>query len=570
MKFYLLPIAFFYLSTVTAQPIPPHLMLWDSLARENPDTALAEMQRTCADCFSYSKSLTADQVTQLYIGSKALFVLKQQKEAKELSEYGLKQKDISPWVKGKLFANIGAYHQYVPNWDEAAHFFTEAEKQFKAANDTLEFHKASVMATSAAWRVYSKPDPRYHESYSSAFDWLKSKPQHKRFTVLCAINFAHYLYDIEKSDRAFQMYSYALENIDFVGPRDRFVALLNMGIQADMLNELQSAATYYEKAAEYCCESLRDSCNLTVNRGVLAMKQHNLQFAKARLIEAEVLLVTNTENRDLLQTTWQTLAEVHEKLNEPAKALIYYKKAASLSDTLKGLARNEKLIEIQTAYDTEKLQNQILQHRAESQRNKWLMALAGLFTIGTAVFAMNRRKIAVISAKNAAISAENAAISAEKRVEAEAFAALLAENNSVLLTENAALVQAVALANDKNASRGVIDDKEAVPAPGAILDQYLQIKDRNHTRIRLGDIIYAEILDRRLHFHLVQGKTVQAWITMRDARDQYLPSEHFVQIHRSFIINRNYISHITNESVFMRNNTDGLVIGDEFRANLSD
>jgi DNA-binding LytR/AlgR family response regulator len=570
MKFYLLPIAFFYLSTVTAQPIPSHLMLWDSLARVNPDTALAEMQRTCPTCFTKSQPLNSEQQVQLYIGSKALFMLGEEQEAKALSEFALKQKDLHPWLKGKFFANIGAFYQYEPNYGEAAHYFTEAMKQFEMVKDTFEYHKMSVNATSAAWRINGKPEARHRNAYASALTWLKEQPQQKRFAASCALNFAQYLADVEKSDSTIHLYAYVLEHINLMAQTDRFKVYLNMGVHHDQIGDLKKAKEYYDQASANCCATLRDSCNMKVNLGVLALKQGNMQLAKTLLNQADALLANGTENHDLQQTTWSTLSQVYEKLGDDKRAFTFFKKGAFLSDSLFSFEQHAKLTAVEEAYDNEKLKNQILQHETESTRNKWLIAFLSLCAIGTAVFAMNRRKIAVISTKNAAISAENAAISAEKRVEAEAFAALLAENNSVLLTENAALVQAVALANDKNASRGVIDDKEAVPAPGAILDQYLQIKDRNQTRIRLGDIIYAEILDRRLHFHLVQGKSVQAWITMRDARDQYLPSEHFVQIHRSFIINRNYISHITNESVFMRNQADGLVIGDEFRANLSD
>lgn len=78
----------------------------------------------------------------------------------------------------------------------------------------------------------------------------------------------------------------------------------------------------------------------------------------------------------------------------------------------------------------------------------------------------------------------------------------------------------------------------------------------NLTRIRFCDILYIEVIDRKLFLHTVK-QTYDSYGKI-DQIERKLP-DHFFRCHRSYIINFSYVRHYDNESIRLENGESVLI-----------
>ena len=79
--------------------------------------------------------------------------------------------------------------------------------------------------------------------------------------------------------------------------------------------------------------------------------------------------------------------------------------------------------------------------------------------------------------------------------------------------------------------------------------EYLFVKsDYKILRISLDDIIYIEGMREYVRIHLINGKSVMPLISLHVLEDQ-LPSDKFMRVHRSFIVNLRKISTIDHSRI---------------------
>lgn len=72
-------------------------------------------------------------------------------------------------------------------------------------------------------------------------------------------------------------------------------------------------------------------------------------------------------------------------------------------------------------------------------------------------------------------------------------------------------------------------------------------------KIRLSQIYYIESLRHQIIIHALEGE----FIERKNLSDfmNHISSKQFIQIHRSFVINKQYIQKITNQEILLKNNT---------------
>ena len=84
----------------------------------------------------------------------------------------------------------------------------------------------------------------------------------------------------------------------------------------------------------------------------------------------------------------------------------------------------------------------------------------------------------------------------------------------------------------------------AGPGGGVLLPQALFLKENGFlVKVLLHDIVWVEASEGGCRFVLTQGRTVTLRQTLRDLAP-LLPPEQFVQIHRSYVVNTEYIDRI--------------------------
>ncbi|WP_316824675.1 LytTR family DNA-binding domain-containing protein [Pedobacter miscanthi] len=101
-------------------------------------------------------------------------------------------------------------------------------------------------------------------------------------------------------------------------------------------------------------------------------------------------------------------------------------------------------------------------------------------------------------------------------------------------------------------------------------EQYFFIKSKNDksklVKIRFDDIVAIESIQNYISIYTIQ-KTVVAHITLTKMKEILRDNNSFIQIHRSFIISRNYLEEIENNLVRMKNDLL-LTIGENYRDEL--
>ncbi len=70
--------------------------------------------------------------------------------------------------------------------------------------------------------------------------------------------------------------------------------------------------------------------------------------------------------------------------------------------------------------------------------------------------------------------------------------------------------------------------------------------------VLFSELIYVEVIDHSLYFHLKDGEVLSTYATLREYSEVLLKDPRMVQNNRSFIINMDYISACENRSVIMR------------------
>jgi len=86
-------------------------------------------------------------------------------------------------------------------------------------------------------------------------------------------------------------------------------------------------------------------------------------------------------------------------------------------------------------------------------------------------------------------------------------------------------------------------------------------------KIRFDEVMYIEGADNYILIHTVQGKHM-TYLTVKEI-EQHLPEAVFVRIHRSFVINLNFVRVIERNRVILKNE-EYLVLGDYYKQRFLD
>jgi DNA-binding LytR/AlgR family response regulator len=69
------------------------------------------------------------------------------------------------------------------------------------------------------------------------------------------------------------------------------------------------------------------------------------------------------------------------------------------------------------------------------------------------------------------------------------------------------------------------------------------------------ELMYIEVMNHQLHFHLVDGEIVSIYATLKEYSEMLLQNPQMCRPQKSFIINLDYIRNFENSAIFMRDGT---------------
>ncbi|WP_196894214.1 tetratricopeptide repeat-containing sensor histidine kinase [Aureivirga marina] len=268
--------------------------------------------------------------------------------------------------ESKAFLNLGNVFYYKGNWAKAIDFYLKSEKIKEKTRDFLGTAKINNNIAS----IYLQ-QKRYAESLKyyekSAGYYLKIKDSIKLSETY--INTAIALIHIKRPKKSLDL----LEKASLLLykkklPKNEMLIELNKAFAFTDL-ENNKEAIFYLKLAEKKAIQLDDNYSLAVINNLFGanyfqLKQYHkaLQFYQ-KSYDLSLELKLSKEQKNALFGLYET----EEKLNNFKKSLIWYEKYGTLKDSLFNVENNQKLLELEEAYEAKQKQQEIL---SLNQKNK--------------------------------------------------------------------------------------------------------------------------------------------------------------------------------------------------------
>ncbi len=94
--------------------------------------------------------------------------------------------------------------------------------------------------------------------------------------------------------------------------------------------------------------------------------------------------------------------------------------------------------------------------------------------------------------------------------------------------------------------------------------EYISVKaDYKVSLVRIADIVYLESEGEYVRMHLADGSTITTLFRLKNM-EAALPSDTFLRVHRSYIVNLRYIKSYVRGRIFL-NDTDYVPIGENYK-----
>ncbi|MHB1277357.1 MAG: adenylate/guanylate cyclase domain-containing protein [Bacteroidia bacterium] len=175
--------------------------------------------------------------------------------------------------------------------------------------------------------------------------------------------------------------------------------LTNIALCHEELNDLYAAKTYYYQALQACLKlnMLGDVALGYYNVGSIYLEQYNMDSSKAFLdsaifnLDNAVVYARLSDDIVRIARSYMLLAEAHAKKNNFIQAYAYQLSYSKLSDSIISNEKVKQIAEMQTRYETEKKEQQIVlldaQNKTKSaQRNILILSSVLLLLLAIAIF----------------------------------------------------------------------------------------------------------------------------------------------------------------------------------------
>jgi len=281
-------------------------------------------------------------------------------------EYSLKALNIvtDSTIRASAYNNIGACNRNLGKNEEAIKYYLKALKIYEWNG---EKNKEATVLNNIGM-VYS-----YLNIRSKAEDYLlraktmfeKSKDQkgisqtYNNLGILYANND-----ELSKSLDYFK-YSLAIEEKlkDIKGIAE---STNNVGEVFRYMEQFDSAEVYFERSI-----SLEKSIGNYTGVGasynsIAQMEMENNRYVEAKpYIDSAYAYVTKYNSTNDIILSLENYSIYYEGINQPEKALDYFKRYTMLKDSTMNIAANDKILELEIVYETQKKENKILKQDAE-------------------------------------------------------------------------------------------------------------------------------------------------------------------------------------------------------------
>lgn len=427
------------------------------------------------------------------------------KKAESVLQFNLdNQHKLNEVLNGNTFYNKAAIHDLNEEFDKALQYYLTSIDFYQEGNNKKGLSKAYLQTGV----IYEKLKKLNLADYF--FDLsIEVSGYPKKEHIVDSLNRG--MSSAEKVEGSKQMLE-ELETSD--NKKLKAIVYYNLGYHLLEQKKYKDAINYLENSLNLKnvigLESQKDKTLIFLGKGYLGLNNTD----KAIIFFKEALALT--QKRQQKAEIQKYISEAYEKKQDYKNALVYSNKYKRLTDSIAQFKENERIAEITAKYETEKQAKEILQLKQENQE------------------------------KNLLISQK------ENKIWRWSLAALVAVLASVWLGRR--YMESLKRVKEVEHEKEVIAKK---------VEQIALILN-NKSKIYLDLLKFIKSDGNYLEF-VTEDKTIIDRNKLKDVLEELPPN--FVRVHRSYVINKNFIESQNSTTLFLQPNIE-IPLSRTFKSNL--
>lgn len=456
------------------------------------------------------------------------------------------KKNNNPWSK----VNLAKNYSFINREDSAVKYFTSALKDFELKNDKKSMRAIlPEIITNISAQNYSQNNA--HAYRNKLIELSQDLPQFNKYNVFLyksdaidsivnknypeALNILTQLKTHFAPNDSIAMYAAILSNIAYCK-------------QHITPEQFDSAQIYYSSAINL--SKANNLYNLLfndfINLSNLYRRKKNYSLALQYLDSASYNPPKNWKLKSY-RILYNNYHKIYKQLGDYENALHYLEASNKITTITNEIAQNQIIEQINAQYELERHTTQLSVYQKlldNYRRNKWYYLVGLLLTFLLALYSFvrwkkeDRRRFLAEKAKQ---DAETAKERAEKQ--------RLVETKKRELSE----VQKQKIEKEKQALevKQKETEQEVEKLNKLVLKKHIILK--NKSKVNIDDILYIKSDGHYLELHTTYGKEF-----VRGKLSQILAElpPNFIQVHRSYIVNYNYIQAKNGNSIYLTDKTE--------------
>ena len=268
-----------------------------------------------------------------------------------------------------------AYNLFGNAYDQMGNYTKAIEKYYKAVDIYLLHNNETKLAniyngiavTNSNLGFYDKAN----EYFNKAIE-IHKKQNNLRGLIFCYTNLAVNYRQTNLPELALEYYDLSLEMTKKLGDlRSTARTLMNIANVYQQYEKYNEALELYDEAIDICRQAnitigyVYIYLNMGITNGLLGKYNQAFAFLDSSLIYAKKLSLKNEE-----ALIYKNFSEIYEKKNDYKNTFSFYKKYQEITDTLTTKEKEAKFHEIQTKFETQQKENEILTLESENSNKK--------------------------------------------------------------------------------------------------------------------------------------------------------------------------------------------------------
>ena len=441
-----------------------------------------------------------------YYYSYYLISLKRNKEAEQILAFNLRHQKLLPDVLvGNSYYNKAAIYDLSEQFDTALENYFLSLEHYKIAKNK----KGQSRALLQIGVIYEKLNKKTVADYFFDSSLIASGQSTSRHMVDSTVRG---LSAEEKTVSSLKMLN-EIEN----GTNEKLKAIVYYNLATSMFEQgkFTEAINYFRRSIKIK-EDIRFLSNVDKAYFYLGQCFFNLENYEEAILHFNTALKIN-EKRHKSVDIENYLAKSYELQKNYKKALEHAKSYALITDSINAIKEYERIAEITAKYETEKQANEILTLKQENQEKELLI------------------------------------FQKEKNLWKWSLFALLATFASIYLGRK--------LISSLKRIKMVEEEKDHI----AKKVEEISVILNNKTKVYLDTLKYIKSDGNYLEF-VTNDKTIIDRNKLKDILDDLPPN--FVRVHRSYVINKNFIDALNSTTLFLKPNIE-IPLSRTFKSNLA-